>query len=406
MFKFTLSPKNDLDINSLRVALINFIVAQQRGEGFIILIDDINLDIKDSKEAKNLEILRKFAIDTQNTIYRSKRLNIYQEFAYKLIKENKAFICFCNSKSCKENCKELSNSSLKALKDEKKEFTIKLFKPAKEYSFNDLIYSNISSIDEIEDIDILNRDGTPTEIFASAIDDMTMGVALSIREENHLNSSAKEIYIRELLGFNEEIKYAHIPTILSTQKIFVEWLFKEGFIPDAIINYLISLNHNSLKEIFYLPQIVGWFDITKFSDKRVDFDLNRLKYFNKEHLKAMDSIKLSSIFGFRDRDIGELLKLLLDSANTINELEEKFKPIFSKKNCNSKMKVLSNAILQAPFIEEYDEFINYLKKCLTLDDKELLELLKKVLLGYDSDIELNKIYPYLKSYLLEVSRCQ
>ena len=408
MVSFTLSPKRDLNLNNLRVALFNFVVSRQRGEGFIIVVDDINLDSKNSKEAQNLDILKKFAIDTQKIVYRSKNLNIYQEFAYRLVKDKKAFVCFCQGSNCTNNCKELSNQDLKSLKDSGKEFNIKVFKPLKEYSFNDVIFGDQkSNIEQINEFTILNSDGTPTEIFASAIDAMVMGISLIIREEEFLKDSAKEIYIRELLDFTQKINYAHIPKILSKEEILIKNLFIDGFIPDAIINYIFLLNLEPPKELFYLPDVIEWFDITKVSNKRVEFDLERLKSLNKKHLQKMDSIKLSSIFGFRDSDIGELLKILLKNATTINELEEKFKPLFSKKECSSDMKKLSKIILEAPFIESYDNFINYLKQKTQFTENELIVSLKALLLGNkECNIELKDIYPYIKSYLLEVAQCQ
>jgi glutamyl-tRNA synthetase len=123
----------------------------------------------------------------------------------------------------------------------------------------------------------------------------------------------------------------------------------------------------------------------------------------------MDSKKLSSIFGFADNDIGELLKLYLDNVSTINELEDIFKSIFGKKDCTNKdannVKMLSEIILKAPMINNYDQFEEYLIENSSLSKEQLTKPLKYLLTGRFDGPELEVIFPLIKSYILEVARC-
>ncbi len=73
---------------------------------------------------------------------------------------------------------------------------------------------------------------------------------------------------------------------------------RAGFLPDAIINYLLSLGYNPPKRIFYLPDAIEWFDIKKISKDSVEFNINELRELNREHLLKMDFKELSKIFKF------------------------------------------------------------------------------------------------------------
>ncbi len=97
-------------------------------------------------------------------------------------------------------------------------------------------------------------------------------------------------------------------------------LFKEGFIPDAIINYTILKSYqNPPQKIFYLKDAISWFDIKNISKEPKEFDYEELRYLNREHIKLIDDKKLSNFFGFADVNIGKLAKLYLkDVAHLMN----------------------------------------------------------------------------------------
>ncbi|NPA28226.1 MAG: glutamate--tRNA ligase [Epsilonproteobacteria bacterium] len=437
MLRFAPSPTGDLHIGNLRVALINYILSRQKDEDFIIRIEDTDESRNiEGKDKEIIEILKKFAIDTSNIIYQSQNLNIHQTLALQLLKEKKAFACFCDEDELQEQrerakrekrayrysgrCLELSNEEISKLKEQNKSFTIRVKKPSSAIIFNDLIKGEIKR--EPNDIDsfvILRANGKPTYNFACAVDDMSMDISLVVRGEDHLSNTPKQIHIQNLLGFNKKIEYAHLPIILNKdgkkmskrdKASSVKWLLEEGFLPDAIINYLLSLGYNPPKEIFYLPDAIKWFDISKISKSPAKFDIDQLRYLNRQHLKLMDSKELSKIFGFADKDIGELLKIYLEEASTIKELEEKLKAIFSKKECNNNwgesMKKLASIIKEAPMIDDFNEFKRYLMKKSNLKGKEFFKPLRLLLTGSEHGPELKEIYPKIKPYLLEVAQCQ
>ena len=400
MLRFAPSPIGDMHIGNLRVAILNYIVAKQKGERFLVRIEDNYT--KENIEGKDTEImmlLEKFAIKHDLVYHRSEHLGIHQTLAIRLLQEEKAFICKCTEEELKESnqysgkCETLSPQEYKTLKESGEPFVIRLKKP-------------INS--EIDSFVIMNRDNTPTSDFASACDDMLSNISLVIQTEEHLSSTPKQIHIKSSLGYEEETTYVHIPTISSDEVISVKWLFEEGFIPDAILNYLLLLgNPNTPKEIFTLPEAIEWFDLDSLSKSEVKFDMSQLQFINREHLRLMDDKRLSTLFGFADADIGKLAKLYLQECSTINELQAKIKPIFRPKNFDGEwgeqMRIIEEIIFQAPAFETFDQLTKHIIKESKLKDENLFKPLRILLTGAESGVELNEIYPLIKSYLLEVA---
>jgi len=434
MLRFAPSPTGDMHIENLRTAIFNYMVAKQRDEKFIIRIEDTDKERNiEGKDTEILQILEKFALTHDSVFHQSEHLNIHQTLAVRLLEEGKAFVCTCTSGeleadrekakaeediySCSGRCSEMGKEELKKLKEEKKPFVIRIRKPDHAIVYHDLIKGEIvTAANEVDSFVILHADGTPTYNFACACDDMLSGVDFIIRGEEHISNTPRQKHIKEQLGYEEETTYAHLPVILGDQgkKISmkkngfsVKWLFEQGFIPDAIANYLILLGNQTPKEIFTIPEALEWFDLKNISESPVPFDIDKLRSINRKHLETMDDKRLSMVFGFADEEIGRLAKLYLGEACTLNELERKIKAIFSPKDFSGEwgeqMHIMQKIIFEAPMIETYDEFTSYITKESGFKDKSLFKPLKLLLTGSEHGPELNDIYPYIKSYLLEVA---
>ena len=407
MLRFTTSSTSSLDINTLRVALLNYIKSHQESTGFLLRIYDIDSSVE-GEEQITIDILKKFAIDTENIFYQSKNLSIYQQMAKRLVDEDRAFACFCNN-SLECSCESIAKETLQGRIANGEKFKLCIKKPLKDIRFKDNIQGEIThKADEIGSFTILTSDGKPTALFASAVDDMSNGITTVIEEVENSISTAKILYLQEQFGYKSTTQYFHIPTLDNSESKAptIKYLLQEGYLPDAIIEYLLSLTAPIEKEIYYLPDAIESFDFSKIAKKsNRDFSLEELREYNRKHLKNMDAKKLSSIFAFADNDIGELLKLYLENAATINELEEYFRPLFKKKKCNDVEKALSRLIIESPYFKEYESFKTYLLKKSNLSEKELEQALRKLLTGREKGPNLDIIYNYLKSYVLEVAQC-
>jgi len=415
MLRFAPSPTGDMYIGDLRVAIINYLVSQQRNEQFIIRIEDRQKEKNiEGKDTEIMQILEKFALKHNSVFHQSEHLHMHQTLAIKLLEEDKAFVCTCkedseNSNCYSGNCFNVSKTEHDKLKKSATPFVIRIKKPKSSIINKDIIAGEITtSSDEVDSFIILKTDGTPTYNFACACDDMLSSVNFIIRSEKHLLDTPKQIHIKKQLGYEEETTYAHLPTILNSEDKSIEWLFKEGYTPDAIINYLILIGNSKVpKEIFTLPEAVEWFNIENISKSSVKFDLEKLRFINTQHIKMMDNKQLSTLFNFADEEIGKLAKLYLQEVSTIKELREKIESIFSPKDFSGKwseeMRVISSIIQNAPMINSFDDFKTYIEKKSGLEGEKLIKPLTLLLTGYENSPKLNDIYPLIKSYILEVA---
>ena len=396
MLRCSISAKEDITLSELRIALINFIISRQNGDGFIVRVED-NSD-NETKMQDNIDILKKFAIDTTNTSSASQNNNIYKALAANLVKNETAYLCFCKEESsC--HCENLDKQDVEEKLKNKESYSIKVKGSKEEISFRDEIYGEFKSL--VDSFLIIDNSGNATNIFAQAVDDMSLGVYISIESKQNLKNKLKEIYIQQLLDYNQEIKYYHIPDIKDDKS--VKELIQDGFLPDTIINYILDLDEN--RDIFYLPDAIEWFSLDSLSNKEYTLNSNRLKELNQKHLKSMDSKKLSKIFGFADSDIGEMLKLFLDDAYSIKELDAIIVSIFTPKDCSS-YKEIVDIIKKAPMLSSFQEFKEYILKRVDIKEDELYKILSLLILGFEDSSKLEKVYKYINPYLLEVVKCR
>ncbi len=434
MLRFAPSPTGDMHIENLRVAIFNYMVAKQKDLNFIIRIEDTDKERNiEGKDTEILQILEKFALPHDSVSHQSDNLHIHQTLAIRLLEEKKAFVCICtpeqleaDREEAKKNkvayrysdrCSYVGTQELAKLKEDKTPFVIRIKTPHKAITNHDLIKGDIiTAPNEVDSFVILRTDATPTYNFACACDDMISGVSLIIRGEDHLSNTPRQKHIKQLLGYEEKTEHAHLPIILNAQgkkmskrddESSVRWLFEQGFIPDAIANYLILLGNKAPTEIFTMPEALEWFTLENISKSAARFDIDKLRFINRKHLGMMDDKKLSSLFGFADEDIGKLAKIYLEEASTINELESKIRPIFAPKNFSvewgEQMRIMEKLIADAPMIDTFEAFQSYIIKESGLKGESLLKPLRLLLTGAQQGPELSDIYPLIKSYLLEVA---
>jgi glutamyl-tRNA synthetase len=410
MLRFPFSPTGDIHIGNLRVAVLNYIVAKQRGERFIVRIEDTDKEQNiEGKDEEIMMILEKFAIIHDQRVDQSENLHIHQTLAIRLLEEKKAFISLSTQEATKNHHTTLESGELARLREEKIPFVVRLKNPTDSITFTDTIKGEIATdLDEVGSFAILDSNGRPSDDFASACDDILGGIDMIVCDEGGMVHTMRQIHIKNILGYETHTSYAHLPTLQSdNDSDSIRWLFEQGFLPDAILNYLIALGSDTPKEIFTLPEAMEWFDLTQISPSPVKFDIDRLRFINREHLRMMDDKKLSSIFGFADSDIGKLVKCFLVDASTIGELEPKIKAIFSPKEMGGawgeEMGILADIIALAKPFGEYQAFKEHLIAQSGLTNESLEMPLRLLLTGREDGPKLSEIYPFIKSYILEIA---
>lgn len=430
MLRFAPSPTGEMHIGNLRVALFNYISAVQREEPLLIRIEDTDKERSiPGKEKEIYEILALFGIKHQEEQLQSNNVRFHRAMALQLLQDKKAFNCFCTPETLetkRENAKESNtayrydgtceNLPAELVIDNPNPFTIRLKKPSHPITVTDIIKGESTfAPDDIDSFILMHADKYPTYNFACAVDDMLADISLIIRDEDHLSDTPKQIAIHEALGYTKKIEYAHLPIIVNNEDkklsegddaSSVKWLLAEGFLPEAIANYLIMMGNKTPSEIFTLKEAIKWFDLKTISKAPARFDIDKLKFINREHLRGLDPKELSRYVGFADEEIGQLAKLFLEEASTLKELRQKVGAVFAPKvapnEYQAQFDTLRKLTQKAPHFDDYESYKGYLMEHSGLEGKNLLNPLRLLLSGAEHGPELNDLYQNIKNYLKEV----
>ncbi len=430
MLRFTSSPTGDLHIGDLRLALFNALISRQRNEPLIVRIEDTDTERNiEGKDKEILEILALFGIEYTDVIYQSSHLRYHRAMAIQLLHDKKAFNCFCTPAEL-DRKRELAKAKNLPFRyddtcthlrpeetiDNENPFTIRLKKPTEPITVNDLLNGESTfAPDDIDSFIIMGAEKYPTYNFAGAVDDMLADISLVIRGEEHVNDTPRQIAVRHALGYDKNVEYAHLPLILndsgkkmhkSDNAFNVKWLLEEGFLPEAIGNYLILIGNKTPEEIFTIADAVAWFDLKSISKAPERFDLDKLRLINREHLKRMDEKELSRFVGFADADIGAIAKIYLEEAATLKELRAKIQAIFGPKNVPGEFaeaaETMRAAIKAAPFFETFDDFQAHIMQKSGLEGSDFVAPLRILLTGAEHGPELADLYAHLKNYIGEI----
>ncbi len=279
------SPTGHLHVGTARTALYNFLFARHSGGTFIVRSEDT--DPVRSKKEYEVEILEGFKAlgITWDAFYRqSDRAAIYRGYLERAIEEKTAYLSREESKS------------------EPGTFTdvVRLKNPNRTITFEDEIRGEISfDTTELGDFVIARSLESALYHFTVVVDDHEMEVTHVIRGEDHISNTPRQILIQEAIGARRPI-YAHLPLLLGLDRsklskrngtVHMNSYFNDGFLPEAIDNYLAFLGWNpgTNKEIFTLDELVREFDLSGIQKSGAIFDIEKLKWFNREHLMRLDA---------------------------------------------------------------------------------------------------------------------
>lgn len=436
MLRFAPSPTGDMHIGNLRAAIFNYIIAKQKKEKFLIRIEDTDLsrNVAD-KDKEILGILNLFGLLWDDLVYQSHNFSKHQQFASMLIEQNKAFYCYC-TKEFLESKKEEAIAQKRAFryddswaelqKGENVKPVIRLRGSDKNMFFEDKIKGRIDfESNELDSFVILRDDGVPTYNFACAIDDMIYDISFIVRGEDHVSNTPKQMLVQGYLGYDKKIDYAHLPIILGEDgkkmskrdsSSSVQYLLEEGFLPQAITNYLIGMGNKTPVEVFTLAEAIEWFDVSNIAKSPVKFDIKRLRFLNREHFKRLNESEFALLLGTQDLSIGGLAKLFLQEASTLNEIRSKLDLIFAPKDiykfyeeqdfskeCLILFEALQNMLSQKDYSKsDYTEFKQDAMEQSGLKGKSFFKPLRILLTGESHGLEFDEMFVYIRLHLQEI----
>jgi len=322
-FRFAPSPTGGLHIGTARTALFNWLAARSMNGRLILRIEDTDIKRSDRKyEASIVEDLKWLGIDWDEFYRQSERLEIYQKYAEKLLREGKAYRCFCSPQRLENlrnkllsegrmpiydnRCRNLEEGEIcRKLKGEEN-FTIRFKVEDGDITFNDLVRGGIKfSSEVIGDFIIIKSDGTPSYNFAVVVDDSEMKITHVLRGEDHITNTARQILLFDSLGCKIP-NYAHISMILGKDgsklskrhgATTIAQFREMGYLREAVVNYLsiLSWSPKDEEEIFDIKDIVGRFRISDISKSPAVFDVDKLNWMNGIYIRKKPTTELADL---------------------------------------------------------------------------------------------------------------
>ena len=311
--RFAPSPTGHFHLGGVRSALYNYLFARKNGGKYILRSEDTDKErSKKEYEDSFIELFNWLGLGYDEFHRQSERTDIYKKYIEKMIEDGDAYVS-------KEEPKEEGQRSE----------VIRFKNPNKKITFNDLVLGDITvDTTDLKDFVIARDFDEPLYHLTVVVDDFEMKVTHVIRGQEHIANTPRQILIQEAIGAPRPL-YAHVPLILSKDRsklskrdptVIPALEYRDlGYLPEAILNFmaLIGWNPGGEKEVFTLEELVEIFDLKKVQKGGGVFNIEKLDWLNKEHIKKMPE-------NLRNK---EILERLNKSNNYGDKISEKVYPI-------------------------------------------------------------------------------
>ena len=425
--RFAPSPTGRMHVGNLRTALYEYLIARHEHGTFVLRIEDTDQE--------------RFVPEALDIIYNTMKLTglqhdegpdkdggygpyvqsermktgVYLDYAKQLVEKGEAYYCFCTKERLEElrassktedgkeiakydkHCLHLSKEEVQAKLDAGVPYVIRQNNPTEgTTTFHDAIYGDIEVDNaELDDMILIKTDGYPTYNFANVVDDHLQEITHVVRGNEYLSSAPKYNRLYEAFGWE-----VHCPTITDEnhKKLSkrcghssVEDLLDQGFLPEAIINFVALLGWSPTedREIFSLKELEEVFDYHHISKSPAVFDIVKLRWMNGEYIKAMDmdaymehALPVVKEVVTKDYDLKKIAELLKTRIEVFPDIKEKI-----------------------DFFEELPEYdvAMYTHKKMKTNTENSLEVLQDMLprLEAMTDFSIDEIEEVCKAYIAE-----
>ena len=356
--RFAPSPTGPLHMGGVRTALYNYLFAKKNNGTFIIRIEDTD-------QTRFVHGAQDYIMDALNwcgilpsegpgiggefgPYIQSERKELYQPYAEKLVKDDKAYYAFDTAEeldTMREQAKQMgmpnwqynsvTRSSLKnsltlpqnevdRLLAEGNQYVIRMKMPRnRDIRFHDLIRGwVVVNTNNLDDKVLFKSDGMPTYHLANIVDDYLMKISHVIRGEEWLPSAPLHVLLYEAFGWDAP-EFAHLPLLLRPDgngklskrdgdrlgfPVFpTNWITadgelysgyrEKGYFKGAFINMLALLGWNpgTIQEIFSLEELVVAFTLERVSKAGAKFDPDKTRWFQQQYLRAQSDDELADL---------------------------------------------------------------------------------------------------------------
>lgn len=320
------SPTGFPHIGTIYQALFDFAFAKKYNGRFVVRIEDTDRErLVEGAEQKIYEALDWFGL-TENESARkggdfgpyrqSERLPLYKKYAAELVEKGDAYYCFCTKERLEEvrkimqaekripmydkHCRNLAKNEVEEKLKNNDSHVIRLKVPENQ---------KIVTVDEVrgkiefdsstvDDQVIIKADGYPTYHLAVVVDDHLMKITHAVRGEEWISSSPKHFILYEYFGWERPL-FFHTSLLRNPDKsklskrhghTNVSWYQEQGFLPNAILNFLALLGwtHPEEKEIFSIAEFIKLFELKDMRPVAPIFDIKKLEWMNGEYIRKME----------------------------------------------------------------------------------------------------------------------
>src|SRR5215472_2664213 len=348
--RFAPSPTGLLHVGNARTALYNWLFARRAGGEFILRIEDTDAERSEARYEKQLiEDLRWLGLDWDEGPHpnpdgstaelggygpyrQSERLDIYAEHTERLLREDKAYPCFCTTEeldaerrqAAAEHRPQIYSGKCRALPpDEVQEkiaagtpFAVRLKIEDHPLRFHDLVRGEVEFAPEAVSDPIIVRsattdeggesEGIPVYNYVVTIDDALMDITHVIRGDDHISNTPKQVAIYEAFEWPVP-EFAHLSTILGADRerlskrhgaTSISTFREMGYLPEALANYLALLGwgaEDGKTETFTLDELTRVFTLERVTPSPAIFDFDKLNWLNRHYLKQVDGARLASL---------------------------------------------------------------------------------------------------------------
>ena len=368
--RFAPSPTGYLHVGGLRTALYNYLFAKNKNGKFILRIEDTDRNRYVEGAIENLISTLKWVglefdegpgKEGQYGPYlQSQRLDLYKNLAGELIKNKKAYYCFCTQERLDQLRENQKNSGLQPKYDKhclhlgQKEIEDNLNKniphvirmnieAGQTVLINDIIRGSVEfNTGVIDDQVLIKSDGYPTYHLANVVDDHSMKITHVIRGEEWLSSTPKHILLYDFFGWEKPL-FAHLPLLLNPDKtklskrqgdVAVEDYRQKGYLKEALLNFvaLLGWNAGDDKEFYSMAELIESFSLERVNKSGAVFDIEKLNWLNAEHLRKMPVEKIISLLreeisasrfkneSFTDEYLSEVISAMLERVSFVKEI--------------------------------------------------------------------------------------
>ncbi len=354
--RFAPSPTGYLHIGGARTALFSYLFARAHKGKFILRVEDTDLERSTQQSIDAiLDSMKWLGLDyDEGPFYQTKQMDRYREVVDQLLESGHAYRCYCSKKHlqelrekqmaakqkprydghCREGCEHEADAP----------FVVRFRNPELgEVCFDDAILGTICVANsELDDLIIARTDGVPTYNLTVVVDDWDMKITHVIRGNDHVNNTPRQINIFRALGAELPV-FAHLPMILGTDgkrlskrhgAVSVMQYCDEGFLPEALLNYLARLgwSHGD-QEIFSMQEMIDHFDLAQVNRAAASVNIDKLLWLNQHYIKTASPSALIDPFkacfaalGVTDFSEGPLLEdiiaLQAERCKTLQEVAQ------------------------------------------------------------------------------------